>query len=213
MSRPKTIDSFFKKKDASHSEVNSDTPLNRPLATDLNASVTDERPSKCPRILPEEIDATSLQRDPGKRPKIWEFHVDLQDEMRRAYLRAGLCQPILKPTEYPASGPENHHRRFQTSSFQTYSTWLEYSESKDAIFCHPCYIFAKKSTGRPRSDVFTVKGFKNWKKMNDGMNCLLMGHVGTDPNSLHKIAVKCCEDQKNYSRYIGKLIENNHHKK
>jgi hypothetical protein len=39
MSREKTIDSFFKKKDASHSEVDSDTPLNRPLATDLNAFV------------------------------------------------------------------------------------------------------------------------------------------------------------------------------
>jgi hypothetical protein len=70
MSRQKTIDSFFKKKYASHSEVNSDTPLNRLLATDLNALVTDERPSKCPRIIHEEIDATSLQRDPGKRPQI-----------------------------------------------------------------------------------------------------------------------------------------------
>ncbi|XP_062167014.1 uncharacterized protein LOC133873313 [Alnus glutinosa] len=120
--------------------------------------------------------------------------------MRRAYLRAGPCQPILKPTEYPVSGPENHRRRFQASWFQTYSTWLEYSESKDAIFCHPCYIFAKKSTGCPGSDAFTVKGFKNWKKVNDGMNCPLLGHVGTDPNSPHKIAVKCCEDLKNYSR-------------
>jgi len=70
MSRQKTIDSFFKKKDASHSEVNNDTPLNRPLATDLNASVTNERPSKCPRIFPEEIDATSLQSDLGKRLQI-----------------------------------------------------------------------------------------------------------------------------------------------
>jgi hypothetical protein len=52
-----------------------------------------------------------------------------------------------------------------------------------------------------------VKGFKNWKKMNDGMNCSLMGHVETDPNSSHKITVKCCEDLKNYSLHIGKLIE------
>jgi hypothetical protein len=65
MSRQKTIDSFFKKKNASLSEVDSDTLLNRPLATDLN-----ERPSKCPRILPEEIDVTTLQRDPRKRPQI-----------------------------------------------------------------------------------------------------------------------------------------------
>jgi hypothetical protein len=125
--------------------------------------VTDEQPSKCPRILPEEIDATSLQRDPGKRLQIWEFPVTLQDEMRRAYLRVGPCQPILKPTKYLASGPKNHCCRFQASWFQRYSTWLEYSESKDAIFCHPCYIFAKKSTDRLGSDAFTVKGFKNWK--------------------------------------------------
>jgi hypothetical protein len=202
LSRQKIIDSFFKKKNASHSEVDSDTLLNRPLVTDLN-----EWPSKCPRILPEEIDATTLQRDPGKCLQIWEYPVNLQDEIRRAYLRADPCQPILLPTEYPPSGSEYHHRRFQASWFQTYSSWLEYPESKDAIFCHPCYIFAKKSPGCPGSDAFTVKGFRNWKKVNDKMNCPLMGHVGTDPNSPHKIAVKCCEDLKNYSRHIGKLIE------
>jgi hypothetical protein len=56
MGKLKTINSFFKKKDVSHFdtaaapdfEVN--TPLDRPLATDLNAPVTDERPSKYPRI-------------------------------------------------------------------------------------------------------------------------------------------------------------------
>jgi hypothetical protein len=84
---------------------------------------------------------------------------------------------------------------------------LEYSESNDVIFCHPYYIFAKKLTGHPGSDAFIVKDFKNWKNVNDGMNCLLIGHVGTDPNSPHKITVKCYEDLKNYSRHIGKLIE------
>ena len=34
-----------------------------------------------------------------------------------------------------------------------------------------------------------------------------MRHVGKDPNSLHKIAVRCCDDLKNNSRHIGKLIE------
>ena len=32
-------------------------------------------------------------------------------------------------------------------------------------------------------------------------------HVGKDPNSLHKIDVKCCKNLKNYSRHIDKLIE------
>jgi hypothetical protein len=31
--------------------------------------------------------------------------------------------------------------------------------------------------------------------------------VRTNPNSPNKIAVKCCEDLKNYSRHIDKLIE------
>ena len=68
---------------------------------------------------------------------------------------------------------------------------MEYSPSKDAVYCLPCYLFGKKPIGRSRSDAFTVKGFDNWKKVNDGMNCPLVGHVGKDPNSPHKIAVKC----------------------
>jgi len=108
MSTPKAIDSFFKKKVLSHSKVDSDTPLNRLLVTDLNALVTDEWPSKYTRIHPKEIDATSLERDLGKHPKIREFPINLQDEMPRAYLRADPCQPILK--EYPPLGPDNHRR-------------------------------------------------------------------------------------------------------
>nr|XP_023885786.1 putative leucine-rich repeat receptor-like serine/threonine-protein kinase At2g19230 [Quercus suber] len=41
----------------------------------------------------------------------------------------------------------------------------------------------------------------------DGMNCPLIRHEGKEPNSPHKIAVKCCEDLKNHSRHIDKLIE------
>jgi hypothetical protein len=67
LGKPKTINSFFKKKDVSHSDTaaapNSEvnTPLDRPLATNLNALVTDERPSKYPRIQPEEMDSPSLE--------------------------------------------------------------------------------------------------------------------------------------------------------
>ena len=83
-----------------------------------------------------------------------------------------------------------------------HSTWLEYSKSKDAIFCLQCYIFAKKPIGHPRSNAFTAKGFDNWKKASDEMNSALSRHVGKYPNSPHKIAVKCCEDLMNHSRRI-----------
>jgi hypothetical protein len=125
--------------------------------------------------------------------------------MQHAYINAGPCQPIL--SEYPFSGEGNNRRRFQAFWFNTYSTWLEYLESKNAIFCLQCYVFAKKSTGRPGLDAFVVKGFNNWKKASDKMNSSLMGHVGKDPNSPHKNAVKCCEDLMNQSQHITKLVE------
>ena len=77
----------------------------------------------------------------------------------------------------------------------------------DAIYCLPCYLFSKKPTGRPGSDAFISTGFNNWKNVKDRMNCPLIRHVRKEPNSLHKIAVKCCEDLKNYSRHIDKLIQ------
>ncbi|XP_059436118.1 uncharacterized protein LOC132169045 [Corylus avellana] len=208
MGKPKTLDSFFKKKDGSQSEVSTCTHLERPLATDLEALVTNERPSKCPRIQPEEMNATFLERDLGLRPQIWEFPVNLQDDIRRAYIRAKPCQPKL--SEYSYSGMGNNRRRFQASWFDTYSTWSEYSKSKDAIFCLPCYVFAKKPTGRPGSDAFTVKCLNNWKKASDEMNSSLMRHVGKDPNSPHNIAVKCCEDLMNQSGHIDKIVEKGH---
>jgi hypothetical protein len=58
MGKPKTIDSLFKKTDANHSELN--TPLNRPLVTDLDPPVTDEFKSSTLKS-----DATSLKRYQG----------------------------------------------------------------------------------------------------------------------------------------------------
>ena len=77
----------------------------------------------------------------------------------------------------------------------------------DAIYCLPCYLFSKKPIGRSGSNAFISTGFNNWKKVKNGINCPLIRHEGKDPNSPHKIVVKCCEDLKNYSRHINKLIE------
>jgi hypothetical protein len=145
MGKPKTLDSFLKRKEASKSEAN--TPLDRPLATNIDAPVIDEHPSKCPRTQLKEIDATSLEPNIGLRPQIWEFPINLQDEIQHAYIKASLCQPKL--SEFPFSSEGKNCRRFQHSWYKKYSTWLEYLKSKDAIFCLQCYVFAKKPTGRP----------------------------------------------------------------
>jgi hypothetical protein len=104
--KPKTIHSFFKKKDANDSKV--------------NASMAEERSSKVPKIQLKEMNATSLEHDPGLRPQIREFLVNLQYEMQCTFLKVDPYQPKRK--EYPATGPENYRHRFQASWFKTYST-------------------------------------------------------------------------------------------
>ena len=70
MSKWKTIDVFFKKKDVSNSEIR--TPI--VVETNVNTSMLDEQICK-------EID-----RDPGTRKQICEFPIDKQDKIRRVYL-------------------------------------------------------------------------------------------------------------------------------
>ena len=84
MSKRKTIDAFFKKKDVSNSEIR--TPV--AVETNINTSMPDEHPSKCPKLQSEEID-----RDLGTRKQICEFPINKQDEIRRAYLVNGPYQP------------------------------------------------------------------------------------------------------------------------
>ena len=52
MSKRKTIDAFFKKKDVSNSEIR--TPV--AVETNVDISMPDEHPSKCLKIQSEEID-------------------------------------------------------------------------------------------------------------------------------------------------------------
>ena len=76
MSKRKTINAFFKRKDVSTSEIM--TPM--AVETDVNTSMPDEHPSKCPKFQFEEID-----RDPGSRKQICEFPINKQDEIQQAY--------------------------------------------------------------------------------------------------------------------------------
>ena len=121
MGKPKTIDAFFKKKDVCHSEVNTSPP-----ATNIDTSIPEECPSKCPRIQPKEIDTTSLECDPGLCPQICEFPINQQDEIRRAYIKAGPYQPVL---DYPFKESGNQRRRFNVLWFDAHKNWLEYSPS------------------------------------------------------------------------------------
>ena len=109
MSKRKTIDTFFKKKDISNSKIRTHVVVE----TNVDTSMLDEHPdpSKCSRIQSEEID-----RDPGSRKQICRFLINKQDEIRRAYLKEGPYQP--KNIDYPYND-DTHRRRFQPSWFES----------------------------------------------------------------------------------------------
>ncbi|XP_062100068.1 uncharacterized protein LOC133805936 [Humulus lupulus] len=107
-------------------------------------------------------------------------------------------------SKYPPSSPEKHHRLFQSSWFVQFASWLEYSPSKDAAYCLPCYLFTMKASRRFGWDTFTITGFTSWKKINDGTNCAFLNHVGQDPCSCHNNALKSSEDLLKRSQHIDK---------
>lgn len=63
--------------------------------------------------------------------------------------------------------------------------WLEYSVTKDAIFCYACRLF---SQGLRSTDAFVLKGYSDWK------------HASTAINK-HDTSVKHLEAMTNWSQY------------
>ncbi|XP_061356054.1 uncharacterized protein LOC133300508 [Gastrolobium bilobum] len=151
MEKSATIDTYFKRKNSE--SLSSPTP---------NVELSNiETPSpKSPRIENKEVvkedDLASLERDPALRPPIWKFPINQQDEICRAYLKLGPFQCKL----------QNNRRHFCSSWFDLFPSWLEYSLTKDAAFCLPCYLFSKPDgNGRFGLSTFVVEGFRNWKKI------------------------------------------------
>ena len=179
-----TIDTFFKKRDAQNLETSRPTSIG-PSNSNVKTSIPEHRPSKVPRVELEGIYISSLE--PRLRRQISDYPINQQDEIRRAYIKAGPYQHIA--SEYPQS-KSKHRRRFQASCFKLFPDWLEYSPTKDAAFCLSCYLFCKP-TGRPGSATFIVDGFQSWKKVNNGENCAFLTHVGKRSKLF---AQECCEE-------------------
>jgi Domain of unknown function (DUF4371) len=80
------------------------------------------------------------------------------------------------------------------------------------VYCLSCFLFATKSNGRCGSDTFTVKGYQNWRKVNDGKKCSFLTHMGQDSNSAHNFAVRYFENLKNNMGHIEKVMEKQNEK-
>ncbi|GLT92335.1 hypothetical protein SLE2022_101750 [Rubroshorea leprosula] len=127
MSKKITIDLFFKRK-----ERNSDACDTQSIPVALiSKSVPnienfvqlqpntvpnlEQPPSKVLKIG-QNIDIASLEHDPGIHPKISDYPIIQQDEIRRAYIQFSPYRN--NPLVYPLSGPKRNLHRFQ-------AYWLE----------------------------------------------------------------------------------------
>ncbi|KAI5313774.1 hypothetical protein L3X38_042950 [Prunus dulcis] len=88
MKKQPKIDGFFKRK---HIEVTSSVP------SSTIEAVAYENRCGSPRIetTDNEVDISTLERDPGLRPQIWNYPVNQCDKIRQAYINVGPYQPIL----------------------------------------------------------------------------------------------------------------------
>ncbi|KAK1379763.1 putative transcription factor and/or regulators TTF-type(Zn) family [Heracleum sosnowskyi] len=110
----------------------------------------------------EQVELSSLIADPGLRISISQYHPNIRDQVRRAYLQKGPCQPNNHNFKKRKIG--DLIRRFRPTWYGDHESWLEYSVEKEAVFCLCCYLF-KNDVGRQGSgDSFVKEGFDGWNK-------------------------------------------------
>ena len=110
-----------------------------------------------------ESDLPDLPADPGLRPRISDYNPNIREQVCRAYLLKGPCQPRNHNFLQKRFG--NLLRRFNPLWFDKFGSWLEYSISKDAAFCLSCYLFKPEIGDQGGGDTFVSEGFTNWKRV------------------------------------------------
>ncbi|XP_071724873.1 uncharacterized protein [Rutidosis leptorrhynchoides] len=193
MQKEKGILDFFKKPDPKRQKVETPPSVENP------SSSAPPIPKSQATNVNNSFDINSLVRDPGVQQQIWKYDFNKQDEVRRAYIRAGPFQCIL--AEYPKIGKE-HRRSFQAKWYKEFPTWLEYSPTKDAVFCLPYFLFHQEN-GPSGTNAFTVDGFRNWKNWKEAFPA----HTGKDHTSRHRIAESKLSDLMNQSAHLRRRYE------
>ncbi|KAG5586789.1 hypothetical protein H5410_047223 [Solanum commersonii] len=105
----------------------------------------------------QEFDLSSLKFDPEERTLILSYHPNHHYVIRRAYLLNGPCQPRLAVHEYPQTNISGSMGHFSHEWFDDiYHDWLEYSVSKDVVYCLYCYLFKDHNTNQGGGETFQL---------------------------------------------------------
>jgi len=101
-----TIDAYFKRRRTDQEPVNEDPSTHPPPLFQLEQQNQEELEVQRnnEQVLFRGIEF--LERDPAKRPQIWQYPPNQRDVVKRAYLNLGPMQPLLQT--YEPSGPQHH---------------------------------------------------------------------------------------------------------
>ena len=77
----------------------------------------------------EELHPDHIQPDPGLRIPINNFHPNIRDEVRLAYVAKGPTRPVGHTYE------RDHFDRAFCEAWYEKNPWLEYSVEKNAVYC------------------------------------------------------------------------------
>ncbi|XP_057471076.1 uncharacterized protein LOC130759880 [Actinidia eriantha] len=175
------MERYFKKRTLEESNVQeSQASINKQVSS-----------SSLPNV---EINVDDLQADPGLRKSIYTYDANDRERVRRSYLQKGPCQP--RDHSFPWTNFGTEQRRFIPTWFNDYSSWLEYSKTKDAAYCLCCYLFKPQHGNQGGGDTFVGEGFRDWKRKKR-----LTEHVGKH-NSIHNQCLRACEDLMKPSQHI-----------
>lgn len=95
----------------------------------------------------------------------------------------------LKSIKFPKTGGENDRRSFQLQWVYKFK-WIEYSISRDAVFCNTCRQFGLGK--QSKEPTFTLTGFNKWRVANSEGKGLLkhnasIGHKEAEMSQMEKL--------------------------
>ncbi|KAK1365231.1 Zinc finger MYM-type protein 1-like protein [Heracleum sosnowskyi] len=165
--------------------------------TSTHVNVGVESPTSNKRACVE-FNPENLISDPGRREQIEECNVNIRDQVRRAYLTKGPCQPLNY--EFPKTQYGIERKSFQKSWVKEFDR-LEYSIKYDRAYCLWCYLFKPNRAYNSGRDVFSATGFNNWKRALE----VFRDHIGSFGSS-HNEATRRCQAFKNQKQSVSHIL-------
>ncbi|XP_028126582.1 uncharacterized protein LOC114323236 [Camellia sinensis] len=98
-----------------------------------------------------------------------DYNANDRDQVRRAYLQKGPCQPC--DHNFPQKSFGQKLQQFNQAWFSEFPNWLEYSVAKDATFCLCCYLFKPDIRDQAGGDSFVARiGYQT--RLNASVDCV-----------------------------------------